>query len=271
MYDPAHAKLMGAHEENITEATASSFQISSSPVFPASGELNDFRTERFEQLDELPRSYGQPIVFAMARDPKTLFVYWDINWPEVFASVTPADRKVYLRVYDGEGIEIDQITVEPMARNCEVTVAAPGGSFRVEMGYFDWNQKWEPVGVSEIIELPPDRIGALSPGDFALVPFHITFQRLTDLFRATRIDEGSLLQSLRRLQEKSLHPEEHGSLAPEEREIYRAMKARISERTYLPRTPLDRTSEMQLQKKLESILGFGSRPSSHSLGESSKV
>jgi hypothetical protein len=114
-------------------------------------------------------------------------------------------------------------------------------------------------------------MGALSPGDFALVPFHITFQRLTELFRATRIDEGSLVQSLTHLQEKSLHPEQYGSLAPEEREVYRAMKASVSERTYTPRVLMNRGDEMRLQKKLESVLGFGARPSSGSLGGSSKI
>lgn len=254
-----------------TETANSTFRISSSPVVSTAADSDKFSARELEQLNELPRSYGESIVFAMARDPKTLFVYWEINWPEVFAKIAPADHKVYLRVCDSEGSELSQTSVEAMARSCELTLPESGGSVRIEMGYFDREQQWHAVGASEIVRMPPDKIGALSPGDFALVPFHITFQRLTDLFRATSIDEGSLLQSLKRLQEKSLHPEEQGSLAPEEREIYRAMKASISERTYLPRTPLDRTSEMQLQKKLESILGFGARASSHSLGGSSKV
>jgi hypothetical protein len=114
-------------------------------------------------------------------------------------------------------------------------------------------------------------MSALSAGDFALVPFHVTFQRLTELFRATHIDEGSLVQSLTQLQEKSLHPAQFGALAPAEREIYRAMKASISERTYLPRRPLDPTGEMRLQKKLEGVLGFGARLSSSSLGGSSRA
>jgi hypothetical protein len=256
---------------NMSEAAGSAFHISSAPVVSPTTGAEDLRPNESQLFPELPHSYTQPLVFAMARDPKTLFVYWDIDWPKTFAANAPAGRKVYLRVYDGEGSEIDQMIVEPMARHCEVAVAAAGGSFRIELGYLDYNQKWHAVGTSEIVQTPPDKIGALSPGDFALVPFHITFQRLTDLFRATRIDEGSLLQSLKRLQGKSLHPEEQGSLAPEEREIYRAIKATMSERSYLRRATLDRACELQLQKKLESILGFGARASSHSLGESTKV
>lgn len=257
---------MNAREESTAETTDSSFRISSSPVV----DFKENRDGETEVFADLPRSYGQSIVFAMARDPRTLFVYWDIDWPQVFAAAAPADRKVYLRLRDEDGAEINLIAIEPMSKNCEVNVAS-GGSYCVEIGYFDQTQTWRSVGTSEIVQTPTDKIKALSPGDFALVPFHITFQRLTELFRATRIDEGSLVQSLSRLQEKSLHPEEYGALAPEEWEVYRAMKASVSERTYLPRAPVGRADEMRLQKKLESVLGFGARPSSSSLGGSSKI
>ncbi len=257
---------MNTGEEGAIETTVSAFQISSSPIVDA----KENQTAAAEVFGDLPRSYGQSIVFAMARDPRTLFVYWDADWPQVFAAAAPADRKVYLRLQDDEGAEMSLTAVEPMIKNHEVNVE-PGSSYCVELGYFDQMQKWRCVGKSEIVQTPTDKMGVLSAGDFALVPFHITFQRLTELFRVTRTDEGSLVQSLTRLQEKSLHPEQYGSLAPEEREVYRAMKASTSERTYLPRTPLDRSSEMRLQKKLESVLGFGIRGSSGSLGGSSGV
>jgi len=259
--------FMNAREESTLNPANSSFRISPVPIVDSEGN----RSEREQEFGDLPRSYGQSVVFAMARDPNTLFVYWDIDWPKAFAAVKPADRKVYLRLRDADGAEMSFVPVEPMARSREMNVA-PAKSYRVELGYFNQIQDWYCVGKSEIVETPTDKMGALSAGDFALVPFHITFQRLTELFRATRTDEGSLVQSLAHLQEKSLHPEVFGSLAPEEREVYRAMKASVSERTYLPRIQLNRADEARLQKKLESVLGFGARPSSpSSLGGSSYV
>ncbi len=257
--------------ENPADLANSAFRISNSPVVAPEQDQDDLNARGTELSNELPRSYSEPIVFAMPRDPKTLFVYWDVDWPQIFAAGTPADRKVYLRVYDDADAQLDQIAVEPMARQCEVAVAKPCSSFRIEMGYLDQEQTWQVVGSSDVVQTPPDKMGALSPGDFALVPFHITFQRLTELFRATRTDEGSLVQSLTHLQEKSLHPEQYGSLAPEEREVYRAMKASVSTKTYLPRIPSDRSDETRLQKKLEGVLGFGTRPSSSSLGGSSRA
>jgi len=257
---------MDAREFGTVEPTDSTFRISRSPVVDS--EENHIGETQF--FADLPGSYGQSIVFAMARDPETLFVYWDIDWPQVFAVAAPANRKVYLRLQDEAGAEVNLTAVEPMSRNCEVGVK-PGNSYRVDLGYFDQTQAWRSVGSSQSVQTPPDKMGALSPGDYALVPFHITFQRLTELFRATHVNEGSLVQSLTRLQQKSLYPEEFGSLAPEEREVYRAMKASVSQRTYLARVPADQAEEMRLQKKLESVLGFGARPSSNSLGGSSRA
>jgi hypothetical protein len=257
---------MNAREIGTDELAGSAFRISHLPVVDAA----DNYFGESDVFADLPRSYGQSIVFAMARDPETLFVYWDIDWPQVFAAAAPANRKVYLRLQDDAGAEVNLIAVEPMSRNCEVAVQ-PGSSYCVDLGYFDQIQAWRSVGVSGLVQTPTNKMGALSPGDYALVPFHITFQRLTELFRATRVDEGSLIQSLTRLQEKSLHPEEYGALAPEEREVYRAMKASVSERTYAPRFPMNRADEVRLQKKLESVLGFGARPSSGSLGGSSRA
>ena len=256
------------NDETDTEARAtdSSFRLSTSPVVLPEIGVADLRAEFFP---DLPSSYVEPIVFAMPRDPRTLFVYWDIDWPQAFSAAAPSERKVYLRIYDDSGSALNEIAVEPMAKSCTVNVPTAGGSFQVDLGFYNENQAWHSVGTSELVQTPPEKVGELSPGDFALVPFHITFQRLTELFRATHIDEGSLVQSLTRLQEKSLRPEEFRSLAPEEKEIYRAMKASISERNYLPRGPFDRASEMRLQKKLERVLGFGVRPSSSSLGGSS--
>ena len=257
---------MNAREENAVETTDSSFRISSSPVVD-SKENRDRRGRSFCRSTALLRAIDRLRHGARSENAFRLLGH------RLAASFRRrrAGRSQSLSAPSGRRRRRDKPDrVEPMSKNCEVNVE-PGSSYRVEMGYFDQTQTWRCVGTSEIVQTPTDKMGALSPGDFALVPFHITFQRLTELFRATRIDEGSLVQSLTRLQEKSLHPEEYGSLAPEEREVYRAMKASVSERTYLPRVPMNRVDEMRLQKKLESVLGFGARPSSSSLGGSSKV
>ena len=100
---------------NIAEGGAE-FVLSSEPVVPPENRAADSAGLRdYENLGELPRSYGGAFLFAIARDPHTLFVYWDIDWATVFGDTPPADRKVHLRVLWHEGIEESTAAVEPLA------------------------------------------------------------------------------------------------------------------------------------------------------------
>jgi len=86
----------------VAEATeeaegGAAFILSSQPIVEEpSPEPPDRRD--YELLGELPRSYGGAFLFAIARDPHTIFIYWDIDWPAVFGEMPPIDRKVHLRV-----------------------------------------------------------------------------------------------------------------------------------------------------------------------------
>ena len=93
---------------------------------------------------ELPRVYGGPLLFAIARDPRTLFVYWNIDWPSIFENSAPVDRQVHLRVYRGDDSEETTTAVEPMAGNCYLTVSEPREKYRVEIGYYQPETIWRP-------------------------------------------------------------------------------------------------------------------------------
>jgi len=255
---------MGDQNEQNFETSGSSFRLSSRPIVSSGTVASD-------ETAELPRSYGQSIVVAIARDPESLFVYWDIDWSQIFGGIVPRDRKVYLRVYGDDGSEVNRMTVEPLAQSCDVRVSQPGTSFRIDIGYFNHDQMWHSAGVSDVVSTPPDKIGLLDPGDFALIPFHITFQRLTELFRDTTSGEGSLTRSLARLQEKVSRADGCSAFTPGEHEIFRAMKASVSEGIFAPRIEFDPAEEMRLQKKLESILGFGATSPKRPFGESSRT
>jgi hypothetical protein len=207
-----------------------------------------------EQL--LPRTYGRPTIFAIARDPKSLFVYWDIDWLVALGHAATAEPEILLRVYDMNNREVCRLRVEPMANNCDISLTGAGEAFRVELGYFDSGQVWHDLAASQPAKMPTDKVGALEPGDFALVPFHITFQRLTELFHSSPKAETSLAASLADLKEKAADPERHGALNSAEKEIYQAMKAGASQPEDQPRKR-DPAAETKLQRKLERIVRFG--------------
>src|SRR5260370_13123209 len=125
---------MGENKTNVEgskSATASGFRISEGPVVRLGRGKRSFD---LEELIELPRVYGPPILFAIARDPRTIFTYWNIDWPSIFEKTAPVDRQVHLRVYRDDGAEETAVAAEPMSGNCYLTVTQPRGDYRVELG-----------------------------------------------------------------------------------------------------------------------------------------
>src|SRR3954465_11358607 len=55
------------------------------------------------EYSQLPSSYGAPILFAIPRDPQTIFTYWNIDWSDTFARNAPSDRQVNLRLKRADG------------------------------------------------------------------------------------------------------------------------------------------------------------------------
>ena len=112
------------------------FVLSSQPVVPEKFSRDLSALRDYENLGELPRSYGGAFLFAIARDPHTVFVYWDIDWPTIFGETPPADRKVHLRVLWHEGIEEATAAVEPLAGSHLLSVEHARSSYRIEIGYY---------------------------------------------------------------------------------------------------------------------------------------
>jgi hypothetical protein len=240
------------------------FRVSSEPVIRLADES---QVRDFGDLVELPRVYGPPILFAIARDPRTIFTYWNIDWQSIFAREAPADRQVHLRVHKSDGAEEASAAVEPMAGNCYLNVSQPRGAYRVEIGYYQPARQWNFVATSEMITMPPDSVSEDVEVDLATIPFHLSFQRLVDLFRASNAD--ALTEIICRLQRRALTDEERDLLSAEEWEILRAMNLSIDEIQSAHRAFLTRANQALLRKRTEAILGFGATSPSRAFSETS--
>src|SRR5437868_13148166 len=104
-----------AGQTDETESGGAEFVLSSQPIVPEQRAPEPNAPRDYENLGELPGSYGGAFLFAIARDPHTIFVYWDVDWALVFADAPPVDRKVHLRVLWHEGIEESSAAAEPLA------------------------------------------------------------------------------------------------------------------------------------------------------------
>jgi hypothetical protein len=128
------------------------------------------------------RMCGQPFLFAIARDPRTIFVSWNIDWRSVFEKAVPAQREVHLRVIDREGGIETRVAVEPMSATHYITISGLHNSYRVEIGYFQVFDTWHSVAMSSEIEMPPQGSVAFADVDLATIPFHLSFQKLANFF-----------------------------------------------------------------------------------------
>src|SRR3954466_7147415 len=141
-------------------------------------------------LPELPRVYGAPLLFAIARDPRTLFTYWNVDWSTLFSEREPIDRQVYLRIRTSDGAAESEVAIEPMLGSHYAEVLQPGGEYQTELGYYDGEGNWSGIATSEMVKMPPEDASENVELDLATVPFHLSFQRLVDLFR---ISNGNAL------------------------------------------------------------------------------
>src|SRR5438094_8832595 len=168
----AHNVIKNRKAVNSKSHMTGAFRISNQPAI-----LPTQKTKRegddIDDLVELPRLFGAAILFAIARDPQTIFTYWSIDWPTIFAERTPVDRQAHLRVYTGDGALETSAAVEAMAGNSYLAVSQPRGVYRVEIGYYQPEEVWNSVAVSVEITMLPDNVKAGGAGDLANIPLHL--------------------------------------------------------------------------------------------------
>lgn len=244
--------------EETQRVAANDFAVSPRPVVSAETQRDAARVSDYENLGELPRSYGQGVLFAIARDPHTLFAYWEINWPEVFGRNFPPDRKVHLRVFSEDGIEETSAAVEPLAGSHTITVAQARGAYRIELGYHAPADVWNSVATSDLVMTPPDAVADDAAIDIATVPFHLSFQRIADAFRGAKYDGDAIVKILGRLQERADDPAEDAALTDTDREVLRALECSLSDTDALERSLLREAADnFSTRARIEAILGFG--------------
>jgi hypothetical protein len=249
---------MANEAANLTEEIESGaeFVLSSQPVVTEPQPGDGAAVRDYENLGELPRSYGGAFLFAIARDPHTIFVHWDIDWATTFGDTPPVDRKVHLRVLWHEGIEESTAAAEPLAGSHLLSVAHARSSYRVEIGYYAPEKVWNSVAISAAVITPPDEFAENGPVDVATIPFHLSFQRIIDTFRGSKYDGDALAEILGRLQH---HADSSDAALPEtERDLLRTLESGMAETHVTERDRLRNAADVfATRERLESILGFG--------------
>jgi len=253
-------------ENNLTTRGPKGYRVSNGPIVRLARSDAKLPPELAGSI-ELPRVYGAPLLFAIARDPLTLFVYWNIDWSSVFENTAPVDKQVHLRVYRPDGNEELIHAVEPMAGNCYLTVAHPRENYRVEIGYFQPESVWNSVATSDHVTMPVDRVAGSDEVDVATIPFHLSFQRLIDLSRTS--NKSALSEIVSRLQQRAVSDEDRALLTNEDWEILRAMDLSVDKMEDARRAFRSRRNGNALRRRAEALLGISASSSARGFSESS--
>jgi len=173
------------------------------------------------------RLYEQPFLFAIARDPRTIFVNWNIDWRSAFEKAMPADRQVHLRVIGGENCVETSVSVEPMSAMHYVTISGLHNSYHVEIGYFQPFDTWNSIATSCEVEMPPQGTVDLADAELATIPFHLSFQQLANIFGTT--SDTSVARLVSEFQERVLSSRKPNETAPSDTQVLCTLNLSLAE------------------------------------------
>ncbi|HWB59655.1 MAG TPA: DUF4912 domain-containing protein [Chthoniobacteraceae bacterium] len=210
----------------------------------------------YEELGQLPESYGANDIFLIARDPQWLFTYWDIDWSSYPANAAK-DKKVVLKVFSGAGREEAAIEVNPEAKNWYIPVSKPATTYHVEIGYTGAKGKWTSIARSGSATTPADALSAEESAEFATLPFHLTFQRLVEMVKVAMAEGETLVGALSRLQGEgrklAFAPGKSPNWTPEQRDVLIALLgSEIVDKVGMGSAEIDQLLRKELQKKLHT-------------------
>ena len=151
---------------------------------------------------DLPASYDRELLYIIARDPKSLFIYWDLNWTQLFARARLSARQVRLRIYRQDGSVEGTHEINPFRGHCYADVASAGTGYYCELGCFE-DDEWASLVRSSKAVTPADSMSEDMSAQFATLPIHLSFQRLLDIFRASKAKGATLARSVAELQENA--------------------------------------------------------------------
>jgi hypothetical protein len=227
------------------------FHISTKPVVPPA---ENEESRALSNALEPPRFHGPPRLLAIARDPWTIFVYWNVDWPSIFKNAAPIDRQVHLRVHCTDGLEEKEAAVEPMAGMHYLTMSQRHRACRIEIGYYQPADIWHSVTMSNDSMIPPAETSEAERVDLATIPFHLRFQQLVDLFGAANDDALAIVIS--RLQTRAVSNGRQEKLSSEERQTLRRAGVAPSELADARRA-FNQIDREKLKSEAEALPGLG--------------
>ncbi len=144
-----------------------------------------------EGLGELPWGYGDDAVVALARDPFTLWCYWDYAHHTIQDAMRGLENPhAKLRVFE-HGRLVRELDVALESRSYYINDLAPGRHYRVELFFYGTNGGQNRIGkASNTIGLPPRGPSPVLDDRFVTLSWGMPLARRHDLFARAQPEGG---------------------------------------------------------------------------------
>jgi hypothetical protein len=147
-----------------------------------------------------PRREIGPVLILLPRNSKQLFAFWDVDWTAAIDGSDGGERTIEVRVFHRDATEAGRSAVEATRGSCAIDVPVPGAQYYGAIGYLDSTGRWREVARSIPVATPADFVSPQDDAQFATIPFHLSFQRLSKLFRKVATEGEPLVGTVARLQ-----------------------------------------------------------------------
>ena len=235
--------------------THDGFKICKSPIVHVAD--NAPLRDAHDRIDAT-RVDRQPVLFAIARDPRTIFTSWNIDWRSVFEKTVPADRQVHVRVIGQDGVIETIVAVEPMSDMHYFTISGLHDSYHVEIGYFQPFDVWHSVATSSKIEMPTDGSFGVGDADLVTIPFHLSFHQLASLFGVA--NDASVARVISAFQKRVLSNDNPNDATPCHMQILRDLNLSLPE-IAAAEGDFKKIDNKRLVRRARTLLAFSSSSS----------
>ena len=186
---------------NANASSSSSAPAVSAAILPPKPKVKAEELPAYEFLGYLPESYGTMKLYLVARDPQTLFAYWDLSRSQYQSAVHAAhDGKVFLEVYvPGEG-RVQQIHIWDCHQHWYLQVNRPGAAFIAQLGYYRADGGLEVLTRSAEVCMPRDTLSPNTDARFVTIPYQVSFRELCELIAIQGQPGEELAETRARLQ-----------------------------------------------------------------------
>ena len=131
--------------------------------FYVAKEEADYLQPDVEDVEEAQQRYNETTITAMARDPFTIYLYWELADEAVEKARSTLGESLLelrftLRVYESfDGAElatVEDITIDPASDSAYITVTRPGSKYSVAIGLAAGDGTFETIATSNSVTTP---------------------------------------------------------------------------------------------------------------------